>query len=213
MDDEPVSSAYPSARPAESSDHSTEPSGCCQRRMKSIPASIVGPELAQELDVAGDQVVVPGAGGQVGAHVRVQPGVLDRVALVVVEPAAVGELAAGQPPVGRHRLVHQAAHGQGHGRLDVVPGIAVPAVEPRDHPVVALHLRDGVARGQYVRAREDAGHFGQRHLGRTDLLGRHAAAPWVGVVGPLRPGTPRGTLGRSARRAAPASVPASGLVR
>ena len=47
-------------------------------------------------------------------------------------------------------------------------------------------------------------------IGGTDLLGRHAAAPWVGVVGPRRPGTPRGTLGRAS--GSPATA-ASGLVR
>ena len=83
-----------SGRPAESSDHRTEPSGCCQRRTKSMPALDRRPQLAEQLDVAGDQVVVPGPGRHVGADVGVEPGVLDAVAQVVVEPAAVGELAA-----------------------------------------------------------------------------------------------------------------------
>ena len=167
------------------------------------------PQLAQELHVAGDQVVVPGARRQIGAHVRVEAGILDGVTLVVVEPAAVGELAAGQPAVGVDRLVHEAADGERHGGLDVVPRVAVAADEPGDHPVAPLHLGDGVARGQDVRAREDARHLGQRD-GGADLLGRHAAAPWVGLVGPRRPGTPRGTLGRAS--GSPATA-ASGLAR
>ena len=153
------------------------------------------PELAEELDVAGDQVVVPGARGQIGADVGIETGVLDRVALVVVEPAAVGQLAAGQPAVGLDRLVDEPAHGQGHGRLDVVPRVAVPPVEPRDHAVVPLHRGDGVARGEDLGIREDARYLGQGGGDRTDVLGSHAAAPWVGVVGPRRPGTPRGRLG------------------
>ena len=68
------------------------------------------------------------------------------------------ELAAGQPAIGVHGLVHQPAHGQRHGRLNVVPRIAVAAFEPRDLPVGTLHCRDGVTRGEHVRAREDPGH-------------------------------------------------------
>ena len=166
------------------------------------------PELAEELHVAGDQMMVPGTGRQVGADVGVEPEVLDPVALVVVEPAAVRELAPCQPPVGVDGLVHQAAHGQRHGRLDVVPGVAVAALEPRDLPVVALHRRDGVAGGEDVGTRQDAGHLRQR--GGTDLFCGHAAAPWLGVVGPRRPGTPRGSVGRESGRSA---TLATGLLR
>ncbi len=167
------------------------------------------PQLAQELHVPGDQVVVPGAGRQVGAHVRVEAGVLDGVTLVVVEPAAVGELAGGEPPVGIDRLVHESADGERHRGLDVIPRVAVATDEPGDHPVASLHLRDGVCRGQDVRARQDAGHLGQRD-GGADLFGRHAAAPWVGLVGPRRPGTPRGRSGRAS--GSPATV-TSGFLR
>jgi hypothetical protein len=63
-----------------------------------------GPQLAQELHITGDQVMVPGPCGQVGAHVGVQPLILYPRTLVVVEPASVGQLTVGQPAVGRHRL-------------------------------------------------------------------------------------------------------------
>ncbi len=138
---------------------------------------------------------MPGARRQVGADVGVEPRVLHAVALVVVEPAAVGELAAHQPAVGVDRFVHQAAHGQRHGRLDVVPRVAVAALEPRDHAVGSLDGGDGVGRGEHVGSGQDPGHLGQRGRGGAELLGRHAAAPCLGVLGPRRPGTPRGMLG------------------
>ena len=102
------------------------------------------PQLAQELHIARDEVVVPRSRGQVGAHVGVEPLILDPGPLVVVEPAPIGQLAIGQPAVGRHGLVGEPAGRQGHGRFDVVPRVAVAALEPRDHPVGPLQVGDGV---------------------------------------------------------------------
>ena len=109
------------------------------------------------------------AGRQVGAHVGVEPGVLHRVAPVVVEPAAVGQLALGEPAVGALGLLDQATDGERHRRFDVVPRIAVAALEPRDHAVAPLDLGDGVGGGQDVGAAENARHFGNGDLavGRT----------------------------------------------
>ena len=177
-----------------------------------VNASLNGrPELTQELDITGNQMVMPGARSQVGADVGVEARVLDRVPLVVVEPAAVRELARSQPAVGIHRFVDQATHREGHGGLDVVPGIAVTALEPRDHAIVALHFRDGMRRRQHVATGQDSGHLWNRDLCRANVLCRHAAAPWFGVSGPpRRPGTPRGTFGRVSE--SPDTF-ASGLVR
>ena len=151
------------------------------------------PELAQELHVSGDEIVVPCAGRQVGAYVGVEPGVLDDVGLVVVEPAAVGKLPLGQPAVGRHRLVDHSAHGQRHGGLDVIPRVTMSTLEPRDHAVVALRGGDGPRRRQHFGGRHDARHLGHNG-GGADLIGAQAASPRVGAVDSRRPLTPCGPV-------------------
>ena len=83
--------------------------------------------------------MVPGAGRNVCAHVRVEAWILhSRIGQVVVEPAALGQLGLGQPQVTAGRLFVETGHGQRHRRLDMVPGVAVAALEPRDHPVGTL---------------------------------------------------------------------------
>ena len=154
-----------------------------------IDARVVGQHLV------GAEVVMPGSGGQVGTDVGVEPLILDAGTLVVVEPAPIGQLVVGQPAIGRPGLLGEPARRQGHGRLHVVPRIAVAALEPRDHPVCPLHVGDRMGRGQHVGGREHPRHLGDRALLGTKILGGHAAAPWLRGAGPLRPGTPRGTFG------------------
>ena len=134
------------------------------------------PQLGEQVRVTGDEVVVPGTGRQVGADVGVEPLVLHACTEVVVEPAAVGELAVGHPAVGTHRLVVEPAHRQGHGRFHVVPRVAVATVKPRDHAVGPLGPRDGEAGGHNVGGREDAPDLGDRDRRGADRL-VHAAAP------------------------------------
>src|SRR5665213_735478 len=48
------------------------------------------PQVLEPVEVTGRDVAVPGPGGQIGADVGVEAGVLDPGGQVVVEPAAVG---------------------------------------------------------------------------------------------------------------------------
>ncbi len=121
-----------------------------------------GPQMLEAVDLAGRDVPVPCSGGQVGAHIGVEPRILDPGGQVVVEPAAVGELGVHQPLVGPVGLFVQADSGEGHGRLDVVPRVAVPAGEPRDHPVRALQGGDGLGGGHHLAGRHDSGNLGDR---------------------------------------------------
>ncbi len=92
------------------------------------------PHRLHEAFVAGQQEVMPHAGGHVGAHVGVELVLLDGVGQVVLVPRAVGSLHAHQPlvgPLGRSALVTEIER---HGGLDVVPRIGVAARKPRDHP-------------------------------------------------------------------------------
>ena len=114
------------------------------------------PEVLDEAPVLGDQPVVPHAGRDVGADVRVELRVLDRDGGapravtatrrpldVVVEPAAVGSLHLQQPLVRPLGLGEEAGGGQGHGRLHVVPRVAVATRVPGDHPAGELERGDG----------------------------------------------------------------------
>jgi hypothetical protein len=116
-----------------------------------------------EAPVAGAQPAVPHAGGHVGDDVGVELVGLDPVGQVVLVPGAVGPLQADQPVEGPLRLGVALAQGQGHGRLDVVPGIGVAAREPGDHARRELPLGDGVDRPLQFRRGDDAGDIGQRH--------------------------------------------------
>ena len=99
-----------------------------------------------EAVIAGEEDVVPHAGGDVGADVGVELVLFDAVVDVVLVPGAVGPLQAGQPLVGPLGFGRRPAGGEGHGRLDVVPRIGVTAGEPRDHAARQLPLGDGVDR-------------------------------------------------------------------
>ena len=101
------------------------------------------PQMIDETAIPGAQPVVPHAGGHVRAHVGVEFGFLDKTTRkVVVEPPAVAVLRVGEPFVGALGLAMEAGHVEGHGRLDVVPRVAVSAFEPRDHAGVELQRGD-----------------------------------------------------------------------
>ena len=106
-----------------------------------------GPHRLDEALVAVQQPVVPHAGGDVGAHVGVELVLLDAVGQVVLVPGAVGPLQVDEPLVGPLGLGAAAAEVEGHGRLDVVPRVGVPAGEPRDHARRQLPLGDAVDGG------------------------------------------------------------------
>ena len=112
---------------------------------------------------------MPGPGGQIGANVGVETGVLDAGGQVVVEPTAVGQLGVDQPLVGAVGFVVQADGGEGHGRLDVIPRVAVSSREPRDHPVRLLQGGDRLSGGEDLGRGHDAGNLGDRP---------HATASW-----------------------------------
>ncbi len=137
------------------------------------------PHPLQHRGVARHPEVVPAPGGHVGADVRVETRVLHPGAgEVVVEPRTVGQLAVGQPLIRPQRFLVETPDGQAHGRLGVIPRIAVPALGPRDHPVVALDVGDRGGRLLHLRRRQHAGHLGQRrhhgamvHQRLVDLTG------------------------------------------
>src|SRR5581483_106140 len=104
------------------------------------------PHGREEGVVARHEEVLPHPGGHVGDDVGVEAVVLDGVLEVVVEPRPAGVLGGGQPAVGALGFGDAPAEGQRHGGLDVVPRVAVPAGEPRDHAVGQLDAGDGVDR-------------------------------------------------------------------
>src|SRR5579875_465111 len=106
--------------------------------------------------------MVPGTGRNIRADVRVEPGVLDTaVSEVVVEPRAVAELCIDDPIVRTERLVVEATDRESHCRFHVVPGIAVAAFEPWDHPIGSLHGSDGRSSREQLLFGEDSGNFRQ----------------------------------------------------
>ena len=114
------------------------------------------PLLAEVVGVAGDEVVVPGTGGDVAGDVGVERRVLDVVTQVVGVPAPVVPLLAGQPAVRGPGLLVPAAQVEGHGRLDQVPGVGVTIGGPRDVAVGELMRRDGVDGYLELRRGDDA---------------------------------------------------------
>ena len=112
------------------------------------------PQRLEEAPVAGEEPVVPGAGGDVGDHVGVELGVLDAAVDVVGVPGAGVLLVVGQPPVGGLGLVEVARDGQGHRCLDMVPRVGMAAGEPGDHPVGELDFGDRVGGAPQVFDRE-----------------------------------------------------------
>ena len=73
-----------------------------------------GQVAAQDRVVAGHEGVVPQTGGDVGAHVRVETGILDRILQGVVEPGTVTELHPCKPVVRRLCLSDVPADRQRH---------------------------------------------------------------------------------------------------
>jgi hypothetical protein len=116
-----------------------------------------------EAAVAGAQPAVPHPGGHVGDDVGVELVGLDPVGQVVLVPGAVGPLQADQPVEGPLGLGVAVTQGEGHGRLDVVPGIGVAAREPRDHARRELPLGDGIDCPLHLGRGDDAGDVDQRH--------------------------------------------------
>ena len=99
--------------------------------------------MVDETSVPGAQPVVPHAGGDVGADVRVELGLFHRtIGQVVVPPTAVGELDVDQPLVGAFSWCVEAGHVECHRRLNMVPRVAVTAWKPRDHARVELQGGD-----------------------------------------------------------------------
>jgi hypothetical protein len=83
--------------------------------------------VSSEPTVAGEEPVVPHAGGDVGHDVGVELVLLDPVFHVVLVPGPVGALDVDQPVVGPLGLGDATAEREGHGGLDVVPRIGVAA--------------------------------------------------------------------------------------
>ena len=101
------------------------------------------PQVIDEGPIPRAQPVMPHAGGDVGADVGVELGFFDgAVGQVVVPPTAVVALDVDQPFVGPFGAGVEAGDIERHGGLDVVPRIAMPAGEPRDHPRVELQRGD-----------------------------------------------------------------------
>ena len=86
---------------------------------------------------------MPNARGDVGAHVGIELGFLDEiVGLAVTEvevvPTPVGALDISQPLIRPFGLNVEPGNVKSHRAFDVVPRIAMAAVEPRDHPAGGL---------------------------------------------------------------------------
>jgi hypothetical protein len=115
------------------------------------------PEVLEEPGVAGEQVVVPHAIGDVAGDVRVGSRILHVVAHVVGVPAPGLVLHRAQPLVGPLGLGEAVAEVEGHGGLDEVPRVAVLARGPRDVAVGELDGGDRVDGGLHLLGRDDAG--------------------------------------------------------
>ncbi len=136
------------------------------------------PDALGECAIPGESQMVADTGGDVGAHVGVELGVLDRsVAVVVRVPRTVGALRVDEPVVGAFGLVVEPGDVERHRRLDMVPRVAVTAGEPRDHPGVELERRQVVAGGLQLVGAQDA-----REV--CDVLHRTADSRMFGWVAP-----------------------------
>ena len=90
-----------------------------------------GPQLPQEVTAPGNQVMMPEAGGVIGDKVGFPAlTVIDLVSAISRPPAAVMQLCFRQPAIGALGGSMLPADGERHGCLDVVPGVAVAAIEP-----------------------------------------------------------------------------------
>jgi hypothetical protein len=121
-----------------------------------------GPHRLDEAHVCREQPAVPHPGSDVGAHVGVELVLLDLGAAVVagdvvLVPGAVVALEVDEPLVGPVGFSAPAPEVEGHGRLDVVPGVAVTAGEPRDHARRQLPLGDAVDSGVQIGGRDETG--------------------------------------------------------
>jgi hypothetical protein len=104
-------------------------------------------------------------------------------------PRAVGALDVGQPLVGALGLGVEAGDVERHRRLDVVPGVAVPAVEPRDHAARGLEVGEVLGRGDDLVGRQHAGDVGDRaHDRSVPFVGPDVAAWGWAVPGGVRRG-------------------------
>ena len=99
--------------------------------------------------VAGHQVLVPGADGDVRGVVAFGRRIGDPPGFDRTGPRAVGPLGLAQPPVGPPGRLAQAAGAQRHRALDVIPGVHVP-VRPGDRPGPVLHPGDGLTGREHV---------------------------------------------------------------
>lgn len=141
-----------------------------------------GPYPVEEGVVAGGEVVVPGAHGDIGDEVGLAAVVGDVTGVPVGVgrvPGAVLVLMAGEPGVGAFGGVVLAGRVEGHGGLGVVPRVEVVATEPGYGAVLALHGEEpadgrcGLLGGQYAGQDELFGLLRARHasaLGRCGLV-------------------------------------------
>ena len=135
------------------------------------------PQALEEPAVAGEQVAVPDAGGDVGEGVRVELVLLDAVGQVVLVPRAVGPLDVGEPLEAALGLGVETGHAEGHQRLDVVPRVGVAAREPGHHPGGELplgHARGGQLQVRCAQQARDVGTSGGGH-GRPPEVGGFVA--------------------------------------
>ena len=136
-------------------------------------------EVFEEAGVAGREVVVPHAVGDVARDVGVERVLLHRVALVVRVPRAGRVLHRAQPVVGALGFGESPADVERHRGLHEVPRIGLAAGNPRDVAVGLLHRRDRVDGLRDLRAGHDAGDFGERASAKAALppLGGRSAGP------------------------------------
>ena len=142
------------------------------------------PHLGQEPGVPEAQPVMPHARGDVGDRVGVQLVLVDPAGGVVLVPGPVGPLVAGQPLVGGLGLLPASGHREGHGRLDMVPGIGDATVETRDHAAGQLAAGDRLRGAVRVRPRQQSGHH-RSPARAVARIRRHGSIP------SLRPPVPQ----------------------
>ena len=179
MLDDPVSSApLPSIRSGSAS-HSISPVGCWWSSAKSIARSTTGNSSLEEPRVAGREVVVPHAVGDVAGDVGVERVFLHRVALVIRVPRSGEVLHPAQPLVGALGFGEPAADVERDRGLHEVPRVGLAAGNPRDVAVGLLHRRDRVDGLRDLGAGEDPGDLGELQLSQdcASPISRPSVAP------------------------------------
>ena len=131
------------------------------------------PHRLEKAPIAGTQPVMPDAGSDVAADVRVDLGVLDSVGEVVVVPPPVAVLGVCEPLVRQFGFGGEASDVEGHRCFCVIPRVGVTALEPQDHAAGLLHRRDGVTGGCHVDCRKNAG----RTYASADVIGVRLHGP------------------------------------